>query len=139
MNIIAWSQNLVNWVWHNDHKFAKTTYEWLPFYQRFEHIFEYLQFIVSKIGYPEHNPRRLHEPGEMVEEVVWSTTQQRHDSRASGHLPSNVVATPLEEASQPWFALLHRQAAPGGFCGQRRMFVMKEDIENANTDGGGKN
>ena len=119
--------------------YTKTTYEWLPFYQRFEHIFEYLQFIVSKIGYPEHNPRRLHEPGQMVEEVVWSAPQQRHGSKVEGHLPSDAVTTPFEEASQPGFALLYRKAEPGGFCGQRRMFVMKEDIESANTDGGGKN
>jgi hypothetical protein len=88
--------------------YTKTTYEWLPFYQRFEHIFEYLQYIVSKIGYPEYNPRRLHEPDEMVEEVVWSTPQQRHDYRVLGHLPSDVVTTSFDEASQPGFALLER-------------------------------
>jgi hypothetical protein len=112
--------------------YKKTTYEWLPFFQRFEPIFEYLQFIVSNIVYPEHNPRRLHEAGQMVEEVVWSARQKRHNSKVSGHLP-------LEEGSQPSFASVYRQAAPGGFCGQRRMFVMKEDLQSANTDGGGKN
>lgn len=76
--------------------YTKTTYEWLPFFQRFEHIFEYLQFIVSKIGYPEHNPRRLHEAGEMVEEVVWSVPQQRHDSKVSD-LASDLVTVPYEE------------------------------------------
>jgi hypothetical protein len=119
--------------------YTKTTYAWLPFYQRFERIFEYLQFIVSKIGYPEHNPRRLHEAGEMVDDVVWLTAQQLHDSKVSHHPSSKMVATPFEEASQAAFSFVHRQAAPGGFCGQRRMFVMKEDLESANTDGTGKN
>jgi hypothetical protein len=119
--------------------YTKTPYEWLPFFQRLEHIFEYLQFIVSKIGYPEPNPGRLHEAGEMVEEVVWSAPQQRLDSKVSSHLASDVVTIPYEEECQPGFALVYRQAVPGGFCGQRRMFVMKEEIESANREGGGKN
>lgn len=74
----------------------------------------------------------------MVEEVVWSARQQRHDSKVSD-LASDLVTIPYEEESQLGFALEYRQAAPGGFCGQRRMFVIKEDIESANRDGWGKN
>lgn len=51
--------------------YTSTTWAWLPFFQRFERIFEYLQYIVSWIGYPEFNPRRTHERGVMVQEKVW--------------------------------------------------------------------
>ena len=35
--------------------------------------------------------------------------------------------------------VVNRIADAGGFCGQRRMFVMKDDLEKANSNGWGKN
>jgi hypothetical protein len=106
-----------------------TTWRWLPFYRRIEHVFEYLQLIVSLIGYPEHNPRRTHEPGTMVEEMVWTNFNEsdRFDS----------VGIPAGAAGH--FQLTQRVAQPGGFCGQRRLFVMKTDLEEANRGSTGKN
>jgi hypothetical protein len=101
--------------------YSQTTWDWLPFFRRFERMFEFLQYIVSIIGYPEYNPRRLHEAGELVEERVWVSASEQ-DAASAGH-----------------FRYIRRQAAPGGFCGQRRMFVMKRDLETANTNGTGKN
>lgn len=99
--------------------YTSTTWAWLPFFQRYERMFEYLQYIVSTIGYPEFNPRRNHEGGELVQERVW------------------VSDTRLAENGS--FELVTRTARPGGFCGQRRMFVMKENLEDANIKGMGKN
>ncbi|KIX07933.1 uncharacterized protein Z518_02587 [Rhinocladiella mackenziei CBS 650.93] len=101
--------------------YSQTTWEWLPIFRRFERMFEYLQYVVSMIGYPEYNPRRLHEAGQLVEETVWVSASE-HDAASVGH-----------------FMRVRREAAPGGFCGQRRMFVMKRDLETANTGGTGKN
>ncbi|EGD88117.1 hypothetical protein H112_04599 [Trichophyton rubrum D6] len=95
--------------------YTENTWVWLDFFRRYERIFANLQWIVSKIGYPEYNPRRLHNPGQMVKEKVWV---QGDDENQLGS-----------------FQMLERKAAVGGFCGQRRMFVMKDDINDANKKG----
>ncbi|KAI2081033.1 hypothetical protein LOZ36_006323 [Ophidiomyces ophidiicola] len=90
------------------------TWHWLGFFQRFERIFRNLQWIVSKIGYPEYNPRRLDRPGQLVKQKVWKNHEIGHGGS---------------------FQTVERTASPGGFCGQRRMFLMKRDLELANTRG----
>ncbi|EFR01032.1 hypothetical protein MGYG_04035 [Nannizzia gypsea CBS 118893] len=95
--------------------YTENTWIWLNFFRRYERIFANLQWIVSRIGYPEYNPRRLHKTGQMVREKVWV---QGDDENQAGS-----------------FQMLERKAAAGGFCGQRRMFVMKDDINDANKKG----
>ena len=107
--------------------YTQLTFNWLHFYRRFERSFEYLQSIVSWIGYPEYNPRRTHEPGAVLEEVAWEVP------RANG------AEDPDNTRRKAHFSHVQRVARPGGFCGQRRMFVMKQDVEKANTAGAGKN
>ncbi|OCK97816.1 glycosyltransferase family 69 protein [Cenococcum geophilum 1.58] len=99
--------------------YSQATWDWLPFWRRYERIFQFVQYFVSKIGYPEHNPRRTHAAGSLVQEKVW---------------------IPNEHAKQ-WgsFEIVNRIADAGGFCGQRRMFVMKDDLEKANSNGWEKN
>lgn len=101
--------------------YSQSTWFWLPILRRFERMFQYLQYILSKMVYPEFNPRRLHEPGELVDEMIWQP------------------ASPTVPESGGQFNVVHRQASPGGFCGQRRLFVMKHDLETANTDSTGIN
>ncbi|WEW61002.1 hypothetical protein PRK78_006491 [Emydomyces testavorans] len=96
--------------------YTKHTWDWLPFFQRYERIFRNLQYIVSKIGYPEYNPRRLDGSGQLVKQKVWVNTD---DGAVTGGS----------------FRMVERRATPGGFCGQRRMFLMKRDIELANRRG----
>ncbi|OCL04636.1 glycosyltransferase family 69 protein [Glonium stellatum] len=91
----------------------------LPFWRRYERGFQFLQYFVSKVGYPEYNPRQTHAAGSVVQEKVWIP---------HGHTKQRVS-----------FETLDRIADAGGFCGQRRMFVMKDDLEQANLNGWGKN
>nr|KMM71867.1 hypothetical protein CPAG_08168 [Coccidioides posadasii RMSCC 3488] len=96
--------------------YTRHTWNWLPFFKRYERIFRNLQYIVSKIGYPEYNPRRLHKPGQLVKQRSWV----------------NNVDGPGTGGS---FQMVESKATPGGFCGQRRMFLMKRDFESANRRG----
>ncbi|OCK76269.1 glycosyltransferase family 69 protein [Lepidopterella palustris CBS 459.81] len=98
--------------------YSQVTWDWLPFWRRYERIWQFLQYWVSKIGFPEFNPRRTHAAGAVVEEKVW---------------------VPNEQDGQGSYKVLNRVADAGGFCGQRRMFVMKRHLETANADGWGKN
>ncbi|EFQ98325.1 hypothetical protein MGYG_01358 [Nannizzia gypsea CBS 118893] len=95
--------------------YSRNTWKWLGVFRRFERIFANLQYLVSRLAYPEHNPRRTHLPGQKVRERVW---QSNADGQPGGS-----------------FQTIQRIASPGGFCGQRRMFVMAEDIEKANRNG----
>lgn len=97
--------------------YTQHTWDWLPFFRRYERIFRNLQYIVSKIGYPEYNPRRLDRPGQLVKHNVWNNRE---------------AAGPGMGGS---FQTVERAAAPGGFCGQRRMFLMKRDLASANRRG----
>lgn len=99
--------------------YSQRSWSTIDFFRRFERGFSNVQYFVSKLNYPEPNPRRLHEPGQMVTEEVW------------------VPDSTLEDGGS--FQMVDREAVGGGFCGQRRMFVMKDDVEAANADGGGKN
>ncbi|KAM5436033.1 hypothetical protein McanMca71_000218 [Microsporum canis] len=95
--------------------YSQNTWKWLAFFRRYERIFANMQYIVSKLAYPEHNPRRTHVAGQRVKDSVW---QSNADGQPGGS-----------------FQTIQRRAAPGGYCGQRRMFVMDEDVEKANKNG----
>ncbi|EEP78497.1 predicted protein [Uncinocarpus reesii 1704] len=99
--------------------YSRIIWEWMRFVQRYERGLVNFQRIGSAIGYPRYNPRRLHDPGQLVREKVWV---------ADGSKPENGS-----------YQLIERSASPGGFCGERRMFVMQKDVEIANRYGGGKN
>ncbi|WEW61701.1 hypothetical protein PRK78_007193 [Emydomyces testavorans] len=99
--------------------YSPTTWEWMRSFWRYERVFTNFQYIVNTVFYRSYNPRRLHNPGQLVKEKVWVTDTQK-PQRGS-------------------FQMLERLAAPGGFCGQRAMFVMQKDVEAANSNGSGKN
>ncbi|KAK5939261.1 hypothetical protein PMZ80_008564 [Knufia obscura] len=101
--------------------YSKTTWQWLPFFRRFERIFQYAQYIVSKVAYPRHGERRLHEAGDMVNQLVWQPSSHNTSQNAGR------------------FIDVHRQATSGGFCGLQKMFVMEKDLQAANTGGTGRN
>ena len=89
------------------------TWKLLDFFRQFERIFASLQWTVSKIAYPEPNPRQNHIPGQWVYQEVWRSVQ-------GGGIPG---------AS---FEMVGSEASAGGFCGQRRMYVMKKDFVESN-------
>ncbi|KAI2375544.1 hypothetical protein LOY91_002172 [Ophidiomyces ophidiicola] len=102
------------------------TWRWLGFFRRFERAFRNLQYLVSRIGYPEYNPRRRDEPGQLVQHRVWTT------GAAGG---GGVVHAGRGGRSSGSFHTVERRAGLGGFCGQRRMFLMKSDVQAANRRG----
>ncbi|KAI1935130.1 hypothetical protein LOZ66_005436 [Ophidiomyces ophidiicola] len=102
------------------------TWQWLGFFRRFERAFRNLQYLVSRIGYPEYNPRRRDEPGQLVQHRVWTT------GAAGG---GGIVRAGRGGRSSGSFHTVERRAGLGGFCGQRRMFLMKPDVEAANRRG----
>ncbi|KAF2189806.1 glycosyltransferase family 69 protein [Zopfia rhizophila CBS 207.26] len=98
--------------------YSQVTWDWLPFWRRHERMFQFLQYIVSKIGYPEYNPRREHVAGARVEERVW---------------------VPEGDKGGGSFQNVERNADAGGWCGQRKMLVMKKDLGRADENGWWKN
>ncbi|KAF2496435.1 hypothetical protein BU16DRAFT_509484 [Lophium mytilinum] len=100
--------------------YSPATWAWLPTARRYERTFQFLQYWRSKTGHwPEHNYRRTHEAGTMVEERVW-------------------VRVGSDRIGGRW-EIQRRVADAGGWCGQRRMFLMKRDLGEANRDGWGQN
>ena len=102
--------------------YKPVTYSWIPTITRFERIFAILQNIVSRIGYPEYNARREELVGEEVERKVWVYDDEAKEAG------TGVGA----------FRTVKSIATPGGFCGQKRLFVML-DIRNGTNKDGKKN
>lgn len=117
------------------------TYGNLKKIQRYERVFRILQYVVSKIGYPEYNPRREETPGALSLQNRWMyhglpATEGYHDAAETKEW-----LTQMREAGEEvgtWWTV-GRFAEPGGFCGQRRLFLMKQDLGKANSIFGGKN
>ncbi|MCJ1402021.1 hypothetical protein MMC11_005240 [Xylographa trunciseda] len=94
--------------------YKPTTYSWIPFITRHERFFAILQYIVSWLFYPEHNPRRQDRAGEEVVRKMWNYDPT---TGAGGFQDVKVPAT------------------PGGYCGQKRLFVMLDVTNGTNKDG----
>ena len=91
--------------------YTPRTYSWIPLLTRYERVFAFLQYIISLFFYSEYNPRRQDRAGDEVMRRIWADGAYRD---------VKTVAT------------------PGGFCGQRRLFVIS-DIQNGTNRDGKKN
>ena len=88
-----------------DHK----TLSWLWFTRRFERLYTPVHFLIDiLVGFPRQNPRRDEEPWQQVEENVWMS----NDTSPSGGS----------------FQTVSRTASHSGFCGRRKLPVMKENF-----------
>ena len=112
--------------------YTKLNFYLIPYFQRFERFFEYIQYVESKINHRRLNPRRTHEPGQWVNEVVWqsgfigtSTSGKDEDS-----ITNNTIVGTTGRSGQ--WSTVRRRADVGGFCGERTMFVIKENLTKAN-------
>ena len=103
--------------------YKPVTYSWIPFVSRYERFFAILQYVVSRFFYPEYNPRRQDRAGEEVARRMWDYGLYNDDGPVSGAGGFRDVET---------------HASPGGYCGQKRLFVML-DIRNGTNKGGKKN
>lgn len=95
------------------------TLSWLSMTRRPERLYSPIHNILNKfVGFPQHNPRQLEEPGEMYTDTIW-----KYDDPSSA-LSSN--ATSSQKANGHWEQVKH-VASPGGFCGGRQLLVINED------------
>lgn len=93
--------------------YDRQTLRWLPYTRRVERLYPWIHSILDHIvGMPQYNPRRQENPGEEVVEKVW-----QYDNAAGK--PGNHPQGSYREKK--------RTAAPGRFCGIRRLMVMKQN------------
>jgi hypothetical protein len=111
------------------------SWSWMPFTQKIERVFKILQYVVSNIGYPEYNPRRLEVPGESSVQTRWIYKKESLNGEALRDLSADV---PSQDLGGQWMDT-RQTAHAGGFCGQRRLFVMKRDLRDANKQHSGRN
>jgi hypothetical protein len=105
------------------------SWSWLPFIRRIERVFTRLQFMVSAVGYPEHNPRRTELPRQISRQERWVY----HNASANGEMfRDQSIAFAPENVVGEW-KVTEEVALPGGFCGQKRLFIMRPDIQEANS------
>ena len=85
------------------------TLSWLGFTRRFERLYTPVHFLLDiMVSAPRYNPRRDEEPWQRVEETVWV----RDDNFELGGS----------------FQRVTRIASHAGFCGMRKLSVIKENI-----------
>lgn len=115
--------------------YTKGVWDWLPVITRFERVFRILQYGVSKVGWPEFNPRRTEVVGTGSAQLRWVYDEEGLNGEKMRDLDTWVEK---KELRGKW-EMLEETTLPGGFCGQRRLFLMKKDLKKANEEGEGKN
>ena len=91
--------------------YSTRTLGWLPFTQRFEHLFSIPHNIVNHlVGLPWFNPRRMEEAGAKVPQKIW--------------VPDNSTGAGGS------FQIETREATGDGFCGKRMLQLIKEAPRN---------
>ena len=97
-----------------------STLRLLPYTRRIERLYPWIHNILNHvIGMPWHNPRRLEQPGDEVQEKVWKY------SEAGGSFMPDEIGSGLPGS----YLTVNRTAGPGRFCGIRTLFVLRENAE----------
>ena len=93
--------------------YSRRVLSWLPITQRFERLYPHIHTLINYIGQrPGSNPRRLEQPGDEVVDRVWRWDEISLSNNSS-----------LLEGA---FEDVKRVAAPGQFCGGRKLLVINE-------------
>lgn len=107
-------------------------------------MFPSLSWCVTKlgIGYRD-NPRREDVAGSVVNHRVWRFDREGLNGEIRGRRQSYVDELKKEgDLSRKWVDI-EKVANPGGFCGQKKLFVLVPDFETRNQqvsgEAGGKN
>ena len=87
--------------------YDRKTLSWLWLTRRFERLYTPIHFLIDiLVSLPHYNPRRYEQPWQEVEENVWVPDQASFEGGA--------------------FRNVSRLASHSGFCGRRKLPVMKE-------------
>jgi hypothetical protein len=115
------------------------TFAWQPFIQRFERGLALMQLVFAHMGIKqETNPRRTEVPGLSATQRMWEFENKKLTNEERNNTMLN-LPLPESERKGSWVNKEVEKVMPGGFCGQRRLFVMQGDLEKANKDGKGEN
>ncbi|KAL9617666.1 MAG: hypothetical protein Q9160_007541 [Pyrenula sp. 1 TL-2023] len=91
------------------------TLSWLGFTRRFERSYSLIHNILNHlVGLPWFNPRRMESAGEIIQDSVWTS-------------PSSSGNEDQSKSENGSFEKIERVADPGGFCGRRKLFVLRID------------
>ncbi|KAI9675307.1 MAG: hypothetical protein M1817_001210 [Caeruleum heppii] len=112
--------------------YSSRTFNYLHTTRRFERLYTFPHHLVNKlVGLPWSNPRRAEIAGQDVQEKVWvyddpewmSDAAERAKEAAGGKL--GVGKRPKKMKGR--FEVVTRTAGTGGFCGVRKLSVLKEE------------
>jgi hypothetical protein len=91
---------------------------------------------VSAIAYPEHNPRRNEQVDTISQTERWIYDNKDYDGEKFNR--SDLQITSGTTLRGKWVTE-EMKVLPGGFCAQRRLFVMKKDLLRSNSVQSGRN
>lgn len=139
-DLATWADMSTNDIFLNPYvrvAYSATTWKWLSFFQRYERGFRMLQTLISIVGYPEYNPRRLEREGQVSRQWRWDFDRDEYNGeRMRSTKPGEIVGPGAVDGQWKY---TEEHATPGGFCGQRRLFVMVRNISAANRGATGRN
>jgi hypothetical protein len=109
--------------------YDKSAFAWIPWFQRIEQGFSSLEWILSYMTDWDQNPRRTDVPGEKVLRTIWVYDDLEHAKKEEN------AKSPYRGQLKGGYKQLEITAPPGGYCGQHRLFVMRDMTEETNRDG----
>ncbi|KAF7188815.1 hypothetical protein HII31_09738 [Pseudocercospora fuligena] len=100
--------------------YSSSILPWLTFTKRFERLYPIIHTIANFIAQrPSYNPRQFQEPGDEVEDVVWTWSEESKALLRAGTKKSS-------KDLKGEFTTVKRTAQPGGFCGMRKLYYINE-------------
>lgn len=99
--------------------YSESVLQWLPLAQRFERLYTPIQGLMNWLAArPSYNPRQFEQPGDEVVRHEW--TWNGDTNQALGGDPGS------NDHSSGQYTDVKTVAGPGGFCGARRLFYIRE-------------
>ncbi|KAI9838773.1 MAG: hypothetical protein M1837_002339 [Sclerophora amabilis] len=107
--------------------YDEKTFSWLRTTRMWERLYSVPHHLVNKIaGLPFYNPRRTEIPGEKVTENVWVYHDTAWQNDKDGSTGGKATAKPAKK-KEGSYQSVQRMAGRGGFCGTRKLLVLKEN------------
>jgi Cryptococcal mannosyltransferase 1 len=118
--------------------YEPNTWVWERRLRRIEAGLAVMQWWMSKLRTAyEHNPRRQHIPGTRVTKRAWLFERDDLNGEKMGRTPEQLQRLSKEDLKGGW-TNVEGVAEIGGFCGQKRLFVLLPDFEKENQKVAGK-
>lgn len=106
--------------------YSDSAFQWLGLTRRFERLYITAHRLATwLVRIPRENPRRLEDPGDEVKHREWNYNSG--DTTRESWQEDDLNSRFSDQLHEGCYREITRKAAPGGFCGSRKLLYLKQD------------